>query len=202
MVNLAREESAMNFKYIQCGAATGDKVFSAQSRDVRTGSRITSRRVTQSNWKISPTGREIAFMYTLNGTTARSWRGPSVVSFAINQDGHTVFGLDLFNQVPTRSDLFSGIDDLDSFVKNHNIGFEKTQVRSESADSTYEASDKHFSGSSVKDCLDVKAREKGDQNPTHHESTRGTKLHGVVHAPSLPQLKINVDPKQEGHINE
>lgn len=202
MVKLAPEEKTMNFKYFQSVAATGDKVFSAQSRNVRTSSRITSRRVTQSNGKISPTGREIAFMYTFNVPTARSWRGPSVESFAINQDGHAVLGLNLFNSIPTRNNLFSWIDYLNSFVKNHNIRFKKTQVRSENTDSRYKVSDKHFSGSSVKDCLDVEARKKGNQNPAHHESTRGTKLHRVVHVPSLPQLKVNVDSKQEGHINE
>lgn len=198
MVNLAREESAMNFKDMQSGMATGDEVFSTQTRDVRTSTRITSRRITQSNWEIAPAGREIAFMHTLDVTTARSWRGPGVENFAVNKDGHAVFGFDLFNSIPTRSDLFSWVDDLDAFVKDHNVGLEKTQVGSESADATQKSSDQNFSGSSVKDRLNNEASEKGDQNPAHHEGAGGTKFRGVVHAPSLPQLKVNLDPMQAG----
>ena len=198
MVNLAREEIAMNFKDMQSGMATGDKVFSAQTRDVRTSTRITSRRITQSNGEIAPAGREIAFMHTLNVTTARSWRGPGVENFAVNQDGHAVFGFDLFNSIPTRSDLFGWVNDLDTFIKDYNVGFEKPQVGSEGADSTHQASDQNFSGSSEKNCLEYEASEKGDQNPAHHEGTGGTKLRGVVHAPSLSHLDVNLDPKQAG----
>ena len=198
MVNLASEESVMHIKDIQCGVATGDEVFSAQTSNMRTGTRITSRRVTQSNWKITPTGREIGFMHTLNVTAARSWSSPGVENFVINKYGHTVFSFDLLNSIPTNSDLFGWVNDRDTFIKDYNVGLEKTQVRSESANSTYEASDKNFNNSSVKDCLEYKANEKGDQNPAHNQRAGGAKLLGVVHVPSLSQLKVNVDPKQAG----
>ena len=142
MVNLAREESAMHFKDIQSGVTTGDKVFSAQSRNVRTGTRITSRRVTQSNRIIGAMGREIGFMQTLDVTTARSWSSPGIESFIINEDRHTVFSFDLLNSIPTNSDLLGWVNDLDTFIKDYNVGFEKPQVRSENADSTCQASEK------------------------------------------------------------
>ena len=198
MVNLTREECATDFKDIQSGAATGDKVLSTQTGDVRTGTGITSRRVTQPNGKVGPTGREIGFMHTLDMTTARSWRGPGVENFIVNEDGHAVFSFDLLNQVPTHRDLFGWVNDRDTFVKDYNVGFEKAQIRGESANSTYEASDKNFNNSSVKDCLEYKANEKGDQNPAHNQRAGGAKLLGVVHAPSLSHLKVFIDPKQAG----
>ena len=198
MANLTREESVMHLKDIQSSAATGDEVFSAQTGNVCTGTRITSRRVTQPNGKIGPPGREIGFMHTLDVTTARSWRGPGIENFVVNEDGHAVFSFDLLNQVPTNSDLFGWVNDRDTFVKDYNVGLEKTQVGNENSDSAYEASDKNFNNPSVKDCLGNEANEKGDQNPAHNQRAGGAKLLGVVHAPSLSHLKVNIDPKQAG----
>ena len=198
MVNLAREESVTNLKDIQSSAAIRDEVFTTQSSDVRTGTGITSRRVTQSNGMIGPTGLEIGFMHTLGVTSARSWSGPGVENFVINEDGHTVFGFDLFNQVPTHRNLFGWVNNRDAFIKDENVGFEKPQIRNESPDSTCQTRDKNFSSSSVKDCLEREASEKSDQNPSHNQCAGGTKLLGVIHTPSLPQLKVNVDPMQAG----
>ena len=198
MVNLTREECATNFKDIQSGMAAGDEVFLAQPRDVRTGTGITSRRVTQSNRKIGATGREIGFMHSLGVTTTRNWSGPGVNSSFINEDGHAVFGLDLFNQVPTHRDLFGWVNNRDAFIKDENVGFEKPQVGNVSTDCTCQSCEKNFSSSSVKDRLESKASEKSDQNPSHHQRTGGAKLLRVIHAPSLPQLKVNLDPMQAG----
>ena len=198
MVNLTREECATNFKDIQSGMAAGDEVFSAQPRDVRTGTGITSRRVTQSNRKIGATGREIGFMHSLGVTTTRNWSGPGVNSFVINEDGHAVFGLDLFDSIPTHRDLFGWVNNRDAFIKDENVGFEKPQVGNVSTDCTCQSCEKNFSSSSVKDRLESKASEKSDQNPSHHQRAGGAKLLRVIHAPSLPQLKVNLDPMQAG----
>ena len=198
MVNLTREECATNFKDIQSGMAAGDEVFSAQPRDVRTGTGITSRRVTQSNWKIGATGHEIGFMHSLGVTTTRNWSGPGVNSFVINEDGHAVFSFDLLNQVPTNSDLFGWVNNRDAFVKDYNVGLEKTQVGNVSADCTCQSCEKNFSSSSVKNRLESEASEKSDQNPSHNQRAGGAKLLRVIHTPSLPQLKVNVDPMHAG----
>ena len=198
MINLARKESITHFKDIQSGVATGDEVFSAQPRDVRTGTGITSRRVTQSNRKIGATGREIGFMHSLGVTTTRNWSSPGVNSFVINEDGHAVFGLDLFDSIPTHRDLFGWVNNRDAFIKDENIWFEKPQVGNVSTDCTCQSCEKNFSSSSVKDRLESEASEKSDQNPSHHQRAGGAKLLRVIHAPSLPQLKVNLDPMQAG----
>ena len=198
MVNLVYEESITNLKDIQSGVATGDKVLSTQTGNVRTGTGITSRRVAQPNGIVGPTGREIGFMHSLGVTTARNWSGPGVNSFVINEDGHAVFSFDLLNQVPTNSDLFGWVNNRDAFVKDYNVGLEKTQVGNVSADCTCQSCEKNFSSSSVKNRLESEASEKSDQNPAHNQRTGGAKLLGVVHAPSLPQLKVHVDPMQAG----
>lgn len=198
MVNLACEESATYLKDIQSRVTTGDKILSTQSRDVRTGTRITSRRVTQSNGKISPTGCEIGFMHTLGVTSTRSWSGPGVNGFIINEDGHAVFSLDFFNSIPTYRDLFGWVNNRDTFIKDDNIGLEKQQVGNESSDCTCQSCEKNFAGSSVNDRLESESRAKSDQNPSHHQRAGGTKLLRVIHAPSLPQLKVNLDLMQAG----
>ena len=198
MVNLAPKKSVTHFKNIQSGAAIGDEVLSAQSRDVCTGPRITSRRVTQPNGMVSPAWRKIAFMYSLGVTTTRNWSGPGVESFVINEDGHAVLGFDLFNSIPTHRNLFSWVNNRDAFIKDENVGFEKPQIRNESPDSTCQTRHKDFNDSSVKDRLDSQASEKSDQNPSHNQRAGGTKLLGVIHMSSLPQLKVHVDSMQAG----
>lgn len=201
MVNLTGEDIAPNFKDIQSGLATGNELFSAQSSDVRTHTRITSRRVTNSNRIIAATGREVTSVKTFEVTTARRWRGPSIERFAVNEDGHAVFGFDLINSIPTSDDLFGWVNDLDTFIKYHNVGLEKTQVGTESTGDTQRASDKNFSNSSIKDSLSSEASTKGEQNPAHNEGAGGAKLRGIVHAPSLPQVNVNVDSKKaQAHV--
>jgi len=147
---------------------------------------------------IGTAGREIGFMHSLGVTTTRNWSGPGVNSFVINEDGHAVLGFNLFNQVPTHRNLFGWVNNRGTFIKDDNVGFEKPQIRNESPDSTCQARDKNFKGSSVKDCLESEASEKSDQNPSHNQRAGGTKHLGVIHTPSLPQLKVNVDPMQAG----
>lgn len=196
MVNLTGEDIAPNFKDIQSGLATGEELFLAQSSDVRTSTGITSRRVTKTNRIIAATGREVTSVKTFEVTTARRWRGPSIERFAVNGDGHAVFGFNLINSIPTSDDLFGWVNDLDTFIKYHNVGLEKTQIRSESTGTTQEASDENFSEASIKDRLNYEASEKGNQNPAHYEGAGWAKLRGVVHTPSLPQVNVNVDSKQ------
>ena len=196
MVNLAGGDIALNIKDIQSGIAAGVELLLTQPSNMCASTRITSGRVTKSNRIIAATGREITFMHTLRVTAARSWSGPGIKNPSINSDGHAVFGFNLIDPVPAGSDLFGWINNLDALIKDYDIGFEETQVCTENTGTTQEASDKNFSNSSIKEALNNEASEKGDQNPAHNEGACGAKLHGIVHAPSLPQLDVNVDSKQ------
>lgn len=201
MVNLASEEIVMDLENIQGVLATGNELFSTQPSNVCASTRITSRRVTNSNRIIAAMGREITLMNILGVTGARSWSGPGIERFAVHGDGRAVFGFDPINSIPTSDDLFGWVNNLDAFIKYHNVGLEKTQIRSESTDTTPEASDENFSGPIIKDCLNDEASKKSEQTPAHNEGAGGAKLRGVVHAPSLPQLYVNVDSKQaEVHV--
>lgn len=201
MSSLFNEQATLDLEDIASRKTSGDEIFSAQSGNIGTRTRITSRRVTNSNRVRTAAGSEVTLMHTLSVTTTRSWGSPRVESAPINNDGHAVFGLDLINAIPTSSDLFGWINNLDAFIKEHNVGLNKTQVASESKQSADKNRDHGFEQSTVVDALSDKTGEKSDQHPTHNQSASGTEFFGVIHAHSLSQLDLNLDIKQaEAHI--
>ena len=201
MSNLFNEQTALNLEDIVSRHSSGDEIFSAQSSNVGTRTRITSRRVTNSNRVRTASESEVTLMHTLSVTTTRSWSGPRVESAAVNDDRHAVLSLDLIDAIPASSDLFGWVNDLDAFIKDHNVGLNKTQVSPENAQTADTHSDNRFSDSTVVNTLSDKTAEKSDQHPTHNERTSGTELFGIVHELSLSQLDLNLDMKlAEAHL--
>jgi len=201
MSNLFDEQTTLDLEDIGGRQSSGDEIFSAKTGNVGTRTRITSRRVTNSNRVRTTAGSEVTLMHTLSVTTTRSWSGPRVEIAPINDDGHAVLGLDLFNTIPTGSDLFGWVNNLDTFIKDSNVGLNKTKVCAESKRSTDENRDHGFEQSTVVNTLSDKTCEKSDQHPTHNQRTSGTELFGIVHAHSLSQLDLNLDTKQaEAHL--
>ena len=201
MSNLFDEQTTLDLEDIGGRQSSGDEIFSAKTGNVGTRTRITSRRVTNSNRVRTTAGSEVTLMHTLSVTTTRSWSGPRVEIAPINDDGHAVLGLDLVNAIPASSDLFGWINNLDAFIKEHNVGLNKTQVASESKQSADKNRDHGFEQSTVVDALSDKTGEKSDQHPTHNQSASGTEFFGVIHAHSLSQLDLNLDIKQaEAHV--
>ena len=201
MSSLFNEQATLDLEDIASRKTSGDEIFSAQSGNIGTRTRITSRRVTNSNRVRTAAGSEVTLMHTLSVTTTRSWGSPRVESAPINNDGHAVFGLDLINAIPTSSDLFGWINNLDAFIKDHNVGLNETQVSPENAQTADCQCENRLSDSTVVNTLSDKTAEKSDQHPTHDQRTSGTELFGIVHAPSLSQLDLNLDMKlAEAHL--
>ena len=201
MSSLFNEQATLDLEDIASRKTSGDEIFSAQSGNIGTRTRITSRRVTNSNRVRTAAGSEVTLMHTLSVTTTRSWGSPRVESAPINNDGHAVFGLDLINAIPTSSDLFGWINNLDAFIKDHNVGLNETQVSPENAQTADCQCENRLSDSTVINTLSDKTAEKSDQHPTHDQRTSGTELFGIVHAPSLSQLDLNLDMKlAEAHL--
>jgi len=200
MSSLFTEETLAYSEDIQGSNSLGDEIFAAQSSNVGTRSRITSRRVTNSNRVITAAGSEVTLVHTLRVTTTRSWSSPRINSFSVNQNRHAVLGLDLVNAIPTSSDLFGWINNLDAFIKDNNIGLEETHVGTENSQSADNARNEQFADATVESALRDKSNKESDQHPTHNQSTGGTELFGIIHAHSLSQLDLNLDIKQaEAH---
>ncbi len=201
MSSLFTEETLAYSEDIQGSNSVGDELFATQSSDVGTRSRITSRRVTNSNRVITAAGSEVTLVHTLRVTTTRSWSSPRINSFSVNQDGHAVLGLDLVNAIPTSSDLFGWINNLDAFIKDNNVGLEETQVRTENGQSANNARNNQFADATIESALRDESSKESNQHPTHNQSAGGTELFGIIHAHSLSQLDLNLDIKQaEAHI--
>ena len=201
MTNLFNEQTASNLEDIVSRHSSGDEILPAKTGNVGTRTRITSRRVTNSNRVLTASGSEVTLMHTLSVTTTRSWSGPRVESAAVNNDRHAVLGLDLIDAIPASSDLFGWVNDLDAFIKDHNVGLNETQVAPENAQTADCQCENRLSDSTVVNTLSDKTAEKSDQHPTHDQRTSGTELFGIVHAPSLSQLDLNLDMKlAEAHL--
>jgi hypothetical protein len=160
MTKLSTEEISFNFENIERGAISQEKLLSSQSGNMGAHSRITFRRVTKTSRSIT-TGEQITLVHSTSVATSRSWSGPRIERPAINSDGHTVFGLDLLDAIPTSSDLFGWVNNLDAFIKDQNIGLEKSEVDADTAASTDQRSNDYFNDTTVK-------RSKSSQSPRRY----------------------------------
>ena len=196
MCNLFTEESVAYVENPQGSSSFGDKFFAAQPGDISARTRITSRRVTNTNRVITTAGREVTLMHSLRVTATRSWSGPRVDGLTVNGDRHAVLGFNLIDAIPTRSDLFGWVNDLDTFIKEHNRGLDETQICTENSHAAYEQSDNQLVSTTVESALGDEAAKESDQHPTHNQCASGAEFFGVIHSHSLSQLDLNLDIKQ------
>lgn len=189
MNDLSRENLSADDEDIQSRPTSHNELFSTQPSNVRTSTRITSRRITNSNGVLASTRREITFVHSFRVAATRSGSSPRIDCGAIDENGHAVFGLNLINAIPASNDLFGWINDLDAFIENNYVGLEKTQINNESAATTDQQSDNKFKWSIVITALGEIAKKEGDQNPRHNQGARGTKFFGVSHLPSFSHME-------------
>lgn len=191
MIKLSTEEISFNCENIERGASSQEKLFSSQSGDMGTHSRITCIQVTKTSRSII-TGEQISLVHSTSVATSRSWSGPRVERPAINCDGHAVFGVDLIDSIPTSSDLFGWVNNLDAFIKDKNIGFEKSEINTNASTATDQRSNDNFNDTTVRKALHDEADAKSDQNPASHQGATGTKLFGVSHLPSFSHMEASL----------
>lgn len=168
------------------GINNADKAFLAQLGDMGTHTRITSRRVTNTTKWIS-TGKKVTLVKTSLVSTTWSGSGPRVEDLITNGDGHAVFGIDVINQIPGNSDLFGWVNDLNSLIKDQNIGFEKEQVGTDNSSATDQRGQGNIA--TIKSALNDEATKKGNQNPSAHKGATGTEFLDITHALSFSQME-------------
>ena len=113
-------------------SAAGVKSFHANSSKRQSLSRVSTRRFTGSHvveigdlQSANLTGMDSSAVISAWGLSR-----PSVDLLATYLDIHRVSSANIFDFTPTDSDLFQGISDCDSFIKEGDLGAHETQVKS------------------------------------------------------------------------
>ena len=166
-------------------SANSSEVLSSNVGHVSTNTRVTSKRVTHTSGTIG-SGKKVTLVHSSTVTTTRRGSGPGVVSPTVNVDGHAVFGFDLLNQIPRSGDLFGWVNNLDTFIKEQNIGFKEEQVRAEGTCAT--DTNRYEDISAVEEALNNKSDKEGDKNPAASNGAAGSKLFDVCHCASFSQM--------------
>lgn len=161
------------------------EILTTQLGDVRTNSRVTLKRVTNSSRSISA-GKKISFVHSSTVTTTWSGSRPGVEGLTIDKDGHAVLGFDLLNKIPSSGDLFGWVNNLDSLIKDQNVGLQEQQVGADNSGATDSCCSHKVS--TVKNALNNEAGEEENQNPTASNSTAGSELFNVGHSVSFSQM--------------
>jgi hypothetical protein len=118
-------------------------------------------------------------------TTGR-WSSPSEVTLASDLDGHAVFGFYLLNQIPRSGDLFGWVNNLDAFIKDHNVGLKEEQVCTNGTCTTDSNSQHDVAG--VQETLHNKATKESDQDPSTSNRTSGSEFFTIRHFASFSQM--------------
>jgi hypothetical protein len=170
----------------ELGITNSDKAFLAQLGNMGANTRITSRRVTNTTKRIG-TGKKITLVKTSLVSTTWSGSSPRVEDLITNGDGHAVFGIDLINQIPGNSDLFGWVNDLDSLIKDQNVGSNKEKVSTDNSSAADQRS--HSNVAAVDGALDNEAGEENNQNAAAYKGAAGTEFLDVVHEHSFSQME-------------
>ena len=166
-------------------SAHSSEVLSSNVGHVSTDTRVTLKRVTHTSGTIGA-GKRITLVHSSTVTTTRRGSGPGVVSPLVNVDGHAVFGFDLLNQIPRSGDLFGWVNNLDTFIKEQNIGLKEEQVRTECTCAT--DTNGHQDISAVEEALNNKSDKESNQNPAASNGATGSELFHVCHCASFSQM--------------
>ena len=166
-------------------SAHSSEVLSSNVGHVSTDTRVTLKRVTHTSGTIGA-GKRITLVHSSTVTTTRRGSGPGVVSPLVNVDGHAVFGFDLLNQIPRSGDLFGWVNNLDTFIKEQNVGLKEEQVRTECTCAT--DTNGHQDISAVEEALNNKSDKESDQNPSASNGAARPELFTVCHCASFSQM--------------
>ena len=161
------------------------EILTTQLGDMRTNSRVTLKRVTNSSRSISA-GKKISFVHSSTVTTTWSGSRPGVEGLTVDKDGHAVLGFDLFNKIPSNGDLFGWVNNLDSLIKDQNVGLQEQQIRANDSSGTNSCCGDQVSA--VHNGLNNEAGEEENQNPTASNSAAGSELFNVGHFASFSQM--------------
>ena len=166
-------------------SASTSELLSSHAGHVSTNTRVTSKRVTHTSGTVG-SGKKVTLVHSSTVTTTRRGSGPGVVSPIINVDGHAVLGFDLLNQIPGSGDLFGWVNNLDTFIKEQNVGLKEEQISTECTCAT--DTNRHQDISAVEEALNNKSEKENDKNPAASNGAAGPKFFDVCHCASFSQM--------------
>ena len=185
--NQSREdiETGVIAKDFKLTSTRTSELLSSHIGHVGTNTRVTLKRVTHTSRTVG-SGKKVSLVHSSTVSTTRSWSSPGVVSPILNLDGHAVLGLDLLNQIPRSGDLFGWVNNLDTFIKEQNIGLEEEQIRTECTCAT--DTNRYQDISAVEEALNYKSEKENDENPAASNGATGSELFDVSHCASFSQM--------------
>jgi len=170
------------------------KVFETNAGQLGSGAGFGSRRFTRTQLT-SVTKVKTADFTRVNRTTVittRSWRGPSMDSFSIDQDRHGVAGFDLLNLMPTHRDSAQWISNADAFIEEGNFGIPQNG-ESKSADESTPCKCDNSSAPTLLPPVDSDVERAEKISRTYKEvSTRRTINFAVPHTAILSDSYVEV----------
>ena len=185
--NQSREDiqSGVIANDFKLNSSSTSELLSSNVGHVGTNTRVTLKRVTHTSRTVG-SGKKVSLVHSSTVSTTRSWSSPGVVSPIVNVDGHAVLGLDLLNQIPGSGDLFGWVNNLDTFIKEQNIGLEEEQIRTECTCAT--DTNRYQDISAVEEALNYKSEKENDENPAASNGATGSELFDVSHCASFSQM--------------
>jgi len=166
-----------------------DESFPSQLSNVGTSTRITLRRVTKTSRRITA-GKQISLVHSSGVTVSRSGRSPREVLSAIDSDGHAEFSFDLFDQVPRSGDLFGWINDLNSLIKDQNVGLKEQEISSDNSSTANSCGQDKVT--TVENSLNDKSTKEKSEQPTTGNSATGSKFLDVSHRASFSHMEASL----------
>ncbi len=182
---IKQPEVTADFKIADNGAC---EIFAPHLADVRTHTRVTSQRITKTSRSIA-TGKQVTSVHSFRMTTTRGWSGPGVENFSTNLNGHAELSLNLFDQIPSSGDLFGWIDNLDTFIKDQNVGFQKEKIGTHNSGDTDSRCENQIS--TVNSSLKNKSHEEENKNPATCNCATGAEFLNVCHFPSFSHMEAS-----------
>lgn len=101
-------------------------------------------------------------------------------------DRHAVSSFDLFDKIPGNSDLFGWINNLDTFIKEQNVGLQKEQVRSYDAAGADSSSKNQVA--TIDSGLNNKTGEENHHGPATSNGATRSKSLTIRHCVSFSQM--------------
>lgn len=171
----------------------GKKVLITHTRTVDSSTRIRTRRVGSSDAsvRLDTKAFDITTVERTRTITTRRWSGPSIDSAIIEGNSQGVFSANVFDFIPTDSELAKWIDDSNSFIEENNFGAMQNQVDAHTNQSAPRDRSESFMQGSDESTLDNHDRNQRVSDVSTNHSTDGAKSFAVAHAPIFTQDEVD-----------
>ena len=171
----------------------GKKTLITHTRTVDSSTRIRTRRVSGSDASVvlDSEAFDITTVKRTRTVTTRRWSSPRIDSAIVNGDSQSVFSANIFDFIPTDSELAKWIDDSNSFVEENYFGAMHNKVDAHTNEQSPSSSSQPFVQSSDESALDNHDRNHHVSDVSANHSTDGAKSFAIAHAPIFTQDEVD-----------